>query len=595
MAYKNFILVCGGTGCESSHSDEIYRNLIKEAEALGVSHDVQVVKTGCFGFCEKGPIVKVLPSESFYVQVKPEDAHDIIAEQVIKGREVTRLLYRKEKKAETTKLEEIEFYQKQFRIVLRNCGVINPENIDEYIARDGYKALEKVLFEMTPEEVIAELKASGLRGRGGAGFPTGMKWEAARKAPGDIKYIVCNADEGDPGAYMDRSTIEGDPHSILEAMVIAGKAVGANFGYIYIRAEYPLAIQRLKIAIAQAKEYGLLGKDILGSGFDFDIEIRLGAGAFVCGEETALLQSIEGKRGMPRPKPPFPAMKGLWGKPTVINNVETLANVPVVLTRGAEWFSSIGTDKSKGTKVFALTGKISNSGLIEVPMGTTLREIIFDIGGGIRNGKKFKGVQTGGPSGGIIVEKDLDRPISYETLTALGSMMGSGGMIVMDEDDCVVDVSKFYMTFCVDESCGKCAPCRIGTKQMQVLLDKISKGQGEEADLAKLEQIGKAMTKASLCLLGGSAANPTLSTIRHFRDEYLEHIHDKKCRAGKCKDLVVYEINPEKCIGCGLCARRCPVQCISGEKKKAHVIDSSKCIKCGECFTVCKFAAVIKR
>ena len=595
MAYKNFILVCGGTGCESSHSDEIYRNLIKEAEALGVSHDVQVVKTGCFGFCEKGPIVKVLPSESFYVQVKPEDAHDIIAEQVIKGREVTRLLYRKEKKAETTKLEEIEFYQKQFRIVLRNCGVINPENIDEYIARDGYKALEKVLFEMTPEEVIAELKASGLRGRGGAGFPTGMKWEAARKAPGDIKYIVCNADEGDPGAYMDRSTIEGDPHSILEAMVIAGKAVGANFGYIYIRAEYPLAIQRLKIAIAQAKEYGLLGKDILGSGFDFDIEIRLGAGAFVCGEETALLQSIEGKRGMPRPKPPFPAMKGLWGKPTVINNVETLANVPVVLTRGAEWFSSIGTDKSKGTKVFALTGKISNSGLIEVPMGTTLREIIFDIGGGIRNGKKFKGVQTGGPSGGIIVEKDLDRPISYETLTALGSMMGSGGMIVMDEDDCVVDVSKFYMTFCVDESCGKCAPCRIGTKQMQVLLDKISKGQGEEADLAKLEQIGKAMTKASLCLLGGSAANPTLSTIRHFRDEYLEHIRDKKCRAGKCKDLVIYEINPEKCIGCGLCARRCPVQCISGEKKKAHVIDSSKCIKCGECFTVCKFGAVIKR
>jgi len=595
MAYKNFILVCGGTGCESSHSDEIYKNLIKEAEALGVSHDVQVVKTGCFGFCEKGPIVKVLPSESFYVQVKPEDAHDIIAEQVIKGREVTRLLYRKDKKTETTKLEEIEFYQKQFRIVLRNCGVINPENIDEYIARDGYKALERVLFEMTPEEVIAELKASGLRGRGGAGFPTGMKWEAARKAPGDIKYIVCNADEGDPGAYMDRSTIEGDPHSILEAMVIAGEAVGANFGYIYIRAEYPLAIQRLKIAIAQAKKYGLLGKDILGSGFDFDIEIRLGAGAFVCGEETALLQSIEGKRGMPRPKPPFPAMKGLWGKPTVINNVETLANVPVVLTRGAEWFSSIGTDKSKGTKVFALTGKISNSGLIEVPMGTTLREIIFDIGGGIRNGKKFKGVQTGGPSGGIIVEKDLDRPISYETLTALGSMMGSGGMIVMDEDDCVVDVSKFYMTFCVDESCGKCAPCRIGTKQMQVLLDKISKGQGEEADLAKLEQIGKAMTKASLCLLGGSAANPTLSTIRHFRDEYLEHIRDKKCRAGKCKDLVIYEINPEKCIGCGLCARRCPVQCISGEKKKAHVIDSSKCIKCGECFTVCKFGAVIKR
>jgi len=595
MAYKNFILVCGGTGCESSRSDEIYKNLIREAESLGVSHDVQVVKTGCFGFCEKGPIVKVLPSESFYVEVKPEDAHEIIAEQVIKGREVSRLLYRKDKKAETAKLEDIEFYQKQFRIVLRNCGVIDPESIDEYIARDGYRALEKVLFEMTPEEVIAEVKASGLRGRGGAGFPTGLKWETARKSPGDIKYIVCNADEGDPGAYMDRSTIEGDPHSILEAMVIAGRAVGANFGYIYIRAEYPLAIERLKIAIQQAKSYGLLGKDILGSGFDFDIEIRLGAGAFVCGEETALLQSIEGKRGMPRPKPPFPAVKGLWGKPTVINNVETLANVPVILTRGAKWFASIGTDKSKGTKVFALTGKINNSGLIEVPMGTTLREIIFDIGGGIRNGKKFKGVQTGGPSGGIIVEKDLDTPISYESLTALGSMMGSGGMIVMDEDDCVVDVSKFYMAFCVDESCGKCAPCRIGTKQMYGLLDKISKGQGEEADLVKLEQIGKAMTKASLCMLGGSAANPTLATLRHFRDEYLEHIRDKKCRAGKCKDLVIYEIDPIKCIGCGLCARHCPVQCITGEKKKPHVIDGSKCIKCGECFVACKFGAVVKR
>jgi len=595
MAYKNFILVCGGTGCESSRSDEIYKNLIKEAEALGVSRDVQVVKTGCFGFCEKGPIVKVLPSESFYVEVKPEDAREIIAEQVIKGREVKRLLYRNERKAETAKLQDIEFYQKQFRIVLRNCGVINPESIDEYIARTGYKALEKALFEMTPEEIIAEMKASGLRGRGGAGFPTGMKWEAARKSPGDVKYIVCNADEGDPGAYMDRSTIEGDPHSILEAMVIAGRAVGANFGYIYIRAEYPLAIERLKIAIAQAKDYGLLGENILESGFNFDIEIRLGAGAFVCGEETALLQSIEGKRGMPRPKPPFPAVKGLWGKPTVINNVETLANVPMVLTRGAQWFSSIGTEKSKGTKVFALTGKINNSGLIEVPMGTTLREIIFDIGGGIRNNKKFKGVQTGGPSGGIIVEKDLDTPISYESLTALGSMMGSGGMIVMDEDDCVVDVSKFYMAFCVDESCGKCAPCRIGTKQMHGLLDKITKGQGEEADLVKLEQIGKAMTKASLCMLGGSAANPTLSTIRHFRDEYLEHIRDRKCRAGKCKDLVVYEIDPAKCIGCGLCARKCPVPCITGEKKKPHVIDGSKCIKCGECFAVCKFGAVIKR
>jgi len=595
MAYKNFILVCGGTGCESSRSDEIYRNLLAEAEAQGVKSDVQIVKTGCFGFCEKGPIVKVLPSESFYVEVKPEDAKEIIAEQVIKGREVKRLLYRKDQKtADNVKVEDIEFYQKQFRIVLRNCGVINPESIEEYIARDGYSALEKVLFEMTPEQVVAEIKASGLRGRGGAGFPTGIKWETAMKVDSDVKYIVCNADEGDPGAYMDRSTIEGDPHSVLEAMIIAGKAIGANMGYVYIRAEYPLAIERLKTAIAQAKEMGLMGKNILNSGFDFDVEIRLGAGAFVCGEETALLKSIEGNRGMPIPKPPFPAIKGLWGKPTVINNVETLANIPVILTKGAAWFASIGTEKSKGTKVFALTGKINNSGLIEVPMGTTLREIIFDIGGGIKGGKKFKGVQTGGPSGGIIVEKDLDTPISYESLVALGSMMGSGGMIVMDEDDCVVDVSKFYMAFCVDESCGKCSPCRIGTKQMYNLLDKISKGNGEMKDLENLEKIGKAMTKASLCMLGGSAANPTLSTIRHFRDEYIEHIVDHKCRAGKCKDLVIYSIDAEKCIGCGLCARKCPVPCITGEKKKPHVIDASRCIKCGECFKACKFGAVVK-
>ncbi|HNX73977.1 MAG TPA: NADH-quinone oxidoreductase subunit NuoF [Spirochaetales bacterium] len=596
MAYKNYILVCGGTGCESSKSEDIYRDLIKESELQGVKNEVQVVKTGCFGFCERGPIVKVLPSESFYVGVTPQDAKEIIAEQVVKGREVKRLLYKKDQNsANTVKVQDIDFYQKQFRVVLRNCGVINPENIEEYIARDGYKALEKALFEMTPEQIIAEVKASGLRGRGGAGFPTGVKWESARGAPGDVKYIVCNADEGDPGAYMDRSTIEGDPHSILEAMIIAGKAVGAHQGYIYIRAEYPLAIERLNVAIAQAKEMGLMGKDILGSGFDFDVELRLGAGAFVCGEETALLRSIEGNRGMPTPKPPFPAFKGLWGKPTVINNVETLANVPVVLTRGAQWFSSIGTDKSKGTKVFALTGKINNSGLIEVPMGTTLREIIFDIGGGIKGGKKFKGVQTGGPSGGIIVEKDLDTPISYESLVALGSMMGSGGMIVMDEDDCMVDVSKFYMQFCVDESCGKCAPCRIGTSQMYSILDKISKGNGVESDLNDLERIGKAMTKASLCALGGSAANPTMATIRHFREEYLEHIRDHKCRAGKCKDLVVYEINPEKCIGCGLCARKCPVPCIAGEKKQPHVIDKARCIKCGECFKACKFGAVIKR
>ena len=595
MAYKNFILVCGGTGCESSKADEIYKNLVAEAEAQGVKNDVQVVKTGCFGFCEKGPIVKVLPTESFYVGVKPSDAKEIIAEQVIKGREVKRLLFNKEGRKDEFKVEDIDFYKKQYRIVLRNCGVINPEKIDEYIARDGYKALEKALFDMSPDDVIEELKKSGLRGRGGAGFPTWMKWNATKGAPGEVKYVVCNADEGDPGAYMNRSTIEGDPHSVIESMIVCGHTIGAHQGYIYIRAEYPLAVERLKIAMAQAREYGLLGKNILGSGFDFDLDIRLGAGAFVCGEETALLQSLEGKRGMPVPKPPFPAYKGLWQCPTVINNVESFANVSVILVKGADWFSKIGTDKSKGTKTFALTGKINNSGLVEVPFGTTLREIIFDIGGGIKDGKKFRGVQTGGPSGGIITEESLDEPISYETLTALGSMMGSGGMIVMDEDDCPVDIAKFYMEFCVDESCGKCAPCRIGTSQMQALLSKIVKGQGEVSDLDKLERIGKAMTKASLCMLGGSAANPTLSTIRHFRDEYMEHIVGHKCRAGKCKDLVVFSIDPAKCIGCGLCARRCPANCISGEKKQAHVIDVSKCLKCGECYKTCKFNAVLKK
>ncbi|MDR2363985.1 MAG: NADH-quinone oxidoreductase subunit NuoF [Spirochaetaceae bacterium] len=594
MAYNHYILTCGGTACESNKGIEIYERLLAEAEKQGVADQVQIVKTGCFGFCEKGPIVKVLPEDSFYVEVKPEDAPEIIAEQIVKGREVPRLLYKTEKKSSAA-VEDIEFYQKQVRVVLRNCGAINPENIDEYIAREGYIGLEKALFDLKAEEVIEELKKSGLRGRGGAGFPTWLKWDLTRKVPGEVKYVVCNADEGDPGAYMDRSTIEGDPHSIIEAMTICGKTIGAHQGYVYIRAEYPLAIKRLQIALEQAKNYGLLGKDILGSGFDFDIEIRLGAGAFVCGEETALIKSLEGQRGMPVPKPPFPAVQGLWAKPTVINNVETLANIPVVMTRGGDWLAAIGTEKSKGTKVFALTGKVQNSGLVEVPMGTTLREIIFEIGGGIKNQKKFKGVQTGGPSGGILTEKALDTPIDYESLTAMGSMMGSGGMIVMDEDDCVVDVARFYMDFCVDESCGKCSPCRIGTTQILNILEKIARGNGEEQDLDKLESIGKAMTKASLCMLGGTAANPTLSTVKNFREEYREHIRDKKCRSGKCKHLVIFDINPEKCIGCGLCARRCPVNCITGEKRQPHTIDQSKCIKCGECFKNCKFGAVNKK
>ncbi|MBJ2356954.1 NADH-quinone oxidoreductase subunit NuoF [Sphaerochaeta sp. S2] len=592
MAFRNYILVCGGTACESSRADQIYQNLLEECKAQGVADEVQIVKTGCFGFCEQGPIVKILPEDSFYVKVKPEDAKELISEHIIKGREVTRLLYDKEASRKNAKVEDIKFYQKQFRIVLRNCGFIDPENIDEYIAREGYQGLEKALFEMTSEDIIEELKTAGLRGRGGAGFPTWMKWNFSRQAENDTKYVVCNADEGDPGAYMDRSTLEGDPHSVLEAMTICGKAIGATRGFIYIRAEYPLAIHRLEIAMQQAREYGLLGENILGSGFDFDIEIRLGAGAFVCGEETALLQSLEGKRGMPQPRPPFPAVKGLWGKPTVINNVETWANIPVIITKGGNWFSKIGTPDSRGTKVFALTGKIRNSGLVEVPMGTTLREIVYDIGGGIANDKKFKAVQTGGPSGGVITDADLDTPIDFGSLVRIGSMMGSGGMIVMDEDDCIVDVAKFYLNFTVDESCGKCAPCRIGGRSLTNILEKITSGNGTLQDLDTLETIGEAMRKGSLCALGQTAPNPVLSSIKHFKDEYMAHIVDKSCPSGTCKKLVRYSINPEKCIGCTACARKCPVAAISGERKQVHIIDQSICIKCGVCMETCKFGAV---
>jgi len=595
MAIKTYLLVCGGTACVASHGVELYDALKKELTEQGVSGEAQVVRTGCFGFCEKGPIVKVLPDETFYVSVTAADAKEIVEEHVIKGRPVTRLLYDKSQSQLNTRLEDVSFYQKQFRIVLRNCGVIDPEKIDEYIARDGYDALAKVLTEMTPDQVIDEIKKSGIRGRGGAGFPTWLKWKFSMDVPGKEKYIVCNADEGDPGAYMDRSTIEGDPHSILEAMAITGRTTGASKGVIYIRAEYPLAIEHLETAIAQARNYGLLGKDILGTGFNFDIEIRLGAGAFVCGEETALLASTMGKRGMPVPRPPFPAVSGLWQKPTVINNVETYANIPMIILKGGDWFSSIGTVKSTGTKVFALTGKINNSGLIEVPMGITLREIIYDIGGGIPDGKAFKAVQTGGPSGGVITAEFLDTPIDYEHLQELGSIMGSGGMIVMDEDDCMVDVARFYQEFCVDESCGKCAPCRIGTRTLLNLLEKITSGKGAGADLDKIKEVGHAMQKAALCGLGQTAPNPVLSTMKYFADEYAAHIDEQRCPAGKCKKLVTYVIDEEKCIGCTLCARRCPVSTILGERQKPHRIIQDQCIKCGECLKACKFDAVSRK
>ncbi|MDD2600488.1 MAG: NADH-quinone oxidoreductase subunit NuoF [Kiritimatiellae bacterium] len=594
MAYKQYILVCGGTACESNKGIALVEALNREVENNGLLQEVQVVRTGCLGFCEKGPIVKILPQDTFYVEVMPEDASEIVTEHIVKGRVVERLLYDKRQSQAHVGVDGLDFYQKQFRIVLRNCGVIDPDKIDEYIARDGYKAMEKALFEMSPNDVIKELRLSGLRGRGGAGFPTGVKWSFAAAQPAGQKYMVCNADEGDPGAYMDRSTLEGDPHSILEAMAIAGYAIGASQGYVYIRAEYPLAIKRLENAIVQATEYGLLGEKILGTDFSFKIELRLGAGAFVCGEETALLASIEGNRGMPSPRPPFPAVKGLWGCPTVINNVETLANIPVILLKGADWFSKIGTETTKGTKVFALTGKINNSGLIEVPMGTTLREIIFDIGGGIKDGKEFKAAQTGGPSGGMIPPQFLDAPIDYESLTSIGSIMGSGGLIVMDEDDCIPDVTKFYLDFTVDESCGKCAPCRIGGRKLLNYLHKICDGAGTAEDIENMKEISLAMGRASLCGLGQTAPNPILSSLKYFMDEYIEHIDEGKCRAGKCKNLLLYSISVDNCVGCTACARVCPVNAITGERRQLHVIDTAACIKCGQCYDVCKFHAVLR-
>lgn len=588
------IMVCGGTGCHSSDSKKIeenFQNLIKE---YGLQGKVFASISGCFGFCEKGPIVKIFPENTFYVHVKPEDAVDIFEQHIMGGQTVKRLLYEDPKNKEKKEnANDIPFYKLQKRVALRNCGLINPEQIEEYIGVGGYQALAKVLTEMTPAQVIEEMKASGLRGRGGAGFPTGKKWEFARNYKGDEKFVICNADEGDPGAFMDRSILEGDSHSVLEGMIIAGYAIGAHQGYIYIRAEYPLAVSRLEIAIAQARAYGLLGKNILGSGFDFDIAIRLGAGAFVCGEETALIHSLQGMRGEPTTKPPFPAESGLWGKPTIVNNVETLANVPVVYLHGADHFNSIGTRTSKGTKVFALAGKVNNVGLVEVPMGTTLREIIYDVGGGIKDGAKFKAAQTGGPSGGCIPSQFLDTPIDYESLTSIGSMMGSGGMIVMSEHDCMVNLARFYMEFIVEESCGRCAPCRIGNRRLLEILTAITEGKGTTADLAELRSLSETIIDTSLCGLGQTAPNPILSTLKYFMDEYEAHVIEHRCPAGVCKKLMKYEIKTDKCIGCTSCARGCPVGCISGTVKQPHVIDQSKCIKCGACMTRCKFGAVV--
>ena len=593
--FSNYILVCGGTGCRASHSEHIITALRKELDEAGLSDQVQVIRTGCFGFCEQGPIVKTVPDNTFYVSVKPEDAEAIIREHIIKGRKVERLLYvAPDTGRHVSDSKHMEFYKPQVRIALRNCGFIDPENINEYIARDGYAALGKVL-EMRPEEVIREIMDSGLRGRGGGGFPTGLKWKITREVQADQKYVVCNADEGDPGAFMDRSILEGDPHSIIEAMAINGYCTGASKGMIYIRAEYPLAIHRLEVAIAQAREYGLLGDDIMGTGFSFDIEIRYGAGAFVCGEETALIHSMEGKRGEPTVKPPFPSESGYKGQPTNVNNVETYANIPPIILRGAKWFSSIGTEKSKGTKVFALAGKVNNVGLIEVPMGTTLREIVEEIGGGVPDGKKFKAAQTGGPSGGCLTEKHLDTPIDYDNLLASGSMMGSGGMIVMDEDDCMVSVAKFYLEFTVEESCGKCTPCRIGNKRLLEILDRITKGKGTEEDLTELKNLAGVIRDSSLCALGQTAPNPVLSTMDNFWDEYVAHVRDKSCPAHQCRDLMSYVIDPKVCKGCSLCSRVCPTNAISGVLKQPYSIDQTVCIKCGTCMDKCKFGAISVR